>query len=250
MAYTAAGTGSAVGMTLGAGMATTTHQEPETREEKQSQAQRAAHLLRDMIIYNRLPPGSNYLESELAHMLGMSRTPLREAAVILQSRGLVELRPRRGLRIRPILVQDMEEIYAVLTELESLAAYELAQRPPEAAIATLKQNIHEMEAALAADDRLAWAKADEEFHRLLVELSGNRRLAQIVATYSDQVHRARLVTLHIRPKPTQSVADHRAVVAAIEAGDAEGARSIHRNHRLRARQMLVDLIKTHGLNAV
>lgn len=231
-------------------METTATSTGEGREEKQSQAQRAAHLLRDMIIYNRLPPGSNYLESELAHMLGMSRTPLREAAVILQALGLVELRPRRGLRIRPILVRDMEEIYSILTELESLAAYELAQNPTPTAVAKLKQNIREMETALADDDRLAWAKADEEFHRLLVELSGNSRLAQIVATYSDQVHRARLVTLHIRPKPTQSVTDHSAVVAAIEAGAPEDARAIHRNHRLRAQEMLVHLIKTHGLNAV
>lgn len=218
---------------------------------RQSQAQRAAALLRDMIIFNRLPPGSNYLEVELAEMLGMSRTPLREAAVMLEAQGLVELRPRRGVRIRPILVSDMEEIYAILTELESLAAHELAaNRPSAEQLAGLGRDIEAMDKALEANDRLAWAKADEKFHSELVELSGNKRLSQIVSMYSAQVHRARLVTLFIRPMPTQSNADHRALVEAIEAGDAERARAIHRDHRVRARNMLVELIKTHGFSAV
>lgn len=219
--------------------------------DKRSQAQRAAEKLREMIIFNRLPPGSNHLEAELAEMLGMSRTPLREAAVMLEAQGLIELKPRRGLRVRPILVKDMEEIYSILTELEALAAYDLAAaRPPGAKLKALKQHIREMEAALGSDDRMEWARADERFHTELVELSGNRRLVHIVSTYSAQVHRARLVTLHLRPKPVKSITDHRAVVEAIEAGDADRARAIHRDHRLRAKDMLIALIEKHGFNAV
>lgn len=232
-------------------MASTTAQPTSKRDEKQSQAQRAAAKLREMIIFNQLPPGSNHLEVELGEMLGMSRTPVREAAVMLEAQGLVELKPRRGVRVRPILVSDMDEIYSILTELESLAAYDLARsRPPAKKLAGLVRDIEAMDRALEADDRLAWAKSDENFHRSLVELSFNRRLIQIVSMYSDQVHRARLVTLFIRPKPTQSNADHRALVDAIMAGDGERAREIHRTHRIRAKNMLIELIKAHGFSAV
>lgn len=216
-----------------------------------SNTQRAVALLRDMIITNKLPPGSNHLESELGEMLGMSRTPVREAAIILEGQGLVEVRPRRGIRVLPISAADMEEIYAILTELESLAAHDVAKRgcAPED-IAELRGYIAEMDEALDADDRQRWAGADDRFHRTLVRLAGNRRLQTIVATYFDQAHRARMLTLYIRPAPRQSNRDHRALVDAIERGDAEEARRIHRAHRITAKTMMIELIANHGFSAV
>jgi DNA-binding GntR family transcriptional regulator len=220
-------------------------------ERAPSQVQRAVTLLRDMIVSNRLAPGSNHLEVELAAMLGMSRTPVREAAIILEGQGLVEVVPRRGVRILPISPRDMDEIYSVLTELESLAAHDLAQRRlPAADLAALRALIDQMEAALARDDRTAWAEADDRFHAQLVALAGNRRLEQVVATFSDQVRRARLLTLFIRPSPDQSNADHRALVEAIAAGEPERARTIHRDHRMRAKDLMLGLLERHGFHTV
>ncbi len=216
-----------------------------------SQVQRAVTLLRDMIVTNRLPPGSHHLEVELAAMLGMSRTPVREAAIILEGQGLVEVVPRRGVRVLPISPRDMDEIYSVLSELESLAALELARRrPSDADLVRLRESIEEMEDALSRDDRTAWADADDRFHGLLVALAGNRRLEQVVATFSDQVRRARLLTLFIRPCPDQSNADHRALVEAIATGDADRARQIHRDHRRRAKNLMLSLLERHGFHTV
>ncbi|MEQ9199439.1 MAG: GntR family transcriptional regulator, partial [Rhodospirillales bacterium] len=119
-----------------------------------SQTQRATAALREMIINNRLPAGSSYLETELADMLGMSRTPVREAAVVLESLGLVEVRPRRGVRILPLAAHDMEEIYEVLTELEGLAADQAARRrlSPEEESA-IRAALDDMDRALEKEDR-------------------------------------------------------------------------------------------------
>ena len=76
-----------------------------------------------------------------------------------------------------------------------------------------------MKSALAADDLAEWARADERFHQLLVERSGNGRLARMFHTIMDQSHRARMLTLRLRPKPTASVREHRAIVDAIRRGD-------------------------------
>ncbi|WP_457939787.1 GntR family transcriptional regulator [Mesorhizobium sp. 10J20-29] len=223
----------------------------ETADKPQSQTQRAVTLLRDMVISNKLAPGSNHLETELAEMLGMSRTPVREAAIILEGQGLVEVRPRRGVRILPILPADMEEIYSILTELESLAAYQVASKNIDTKdLKELRAFIETMETALQADDRQAWARADDLFHRKLINLAGNRRLETIVSTYSDQVHRARLLTLYIRPAPHASNADHRALVDAIASGDADLARNIHRRHRIGAKDLMIKLIASHGFGAV
>ena len=213
----------------------------------QDKALQVAARLKDMILRGELPPGSDHLESELGAMLGVSRTPVREAAVMLQGRGLVEIRPRRGLRIVPLTVGDMVEIYQILTELEPLAAQLVAETRPPGAVEALEACVDAMDAALEREDRAAWAEADDDFHRGLVAASGNGRLASIVGATTDQVHRARLLTLHMRPPPHRSNEDHRKLLTAIRDGDGDGARAIHRAHREGARAMIVGLLEKHGL---
>jgi DNA-binding GntR family transcriptional regulator len=218
--------------------------EPGPSEPKRSAADRAYAALRRQILDNHLPAGESFLEEELALRLGLSRTPVREAIVRLQDDGLVALRPRRGMRVLPVSADDMREIYAVLTELEAAAARTAAERGlTSAQLAAMTAAVNAMDKALEADDLVAWAAADETFHRLLVEASGNRRLAAIVAQFSDQAHRARMLTLRLRSKPVASNADHRAVVAAIRANDPITAEEVHRSHRRKAGIALVELLE-------
>ena len=213
-----------------------------------TQVEVAVAKLREMIFEGVLSPGSNHLEAELASRLGMSRTPLREAALILQEQGLVTVQARKGVRVLPISSEDMAEIYDVLTVLESHAAAAAAGLPPATRdLSALRAAIEDMERALAREDRLAWAEADDRFHNALVALGGNRRITAIVAQMADQVRRVRRVTLFLRPAPHKSTDDHRAVVDAISRGDADAAAAIHRAHRLASKQMLVALLAEHGL---
>lgn len=212
---------------------------------------RATRTLRELIVSGELAPGSDHRETDLARALGLSRTPVREAALVLESQGLVQVRPRRGVRILPVSPEDMNEIYEVLTELESLAAGRAAAAgygPSD--LAQLVAAIDAMETALAQGDRPGWAAADDRFHRELVRLGGNRRVIEICERMHDQVRRARALTLFLRPLPTRSNRDHRAVCAAIAAGDAAAARDLHRRHRDHARTMLVGLLRRLGLTGV
>ncbi|XYK79809.1 MAG: GntR family transcriptional regulator [Labrenzia sp.] len=208
----------------------------------------AMEKIRQLIFDGELAAGSDHLESELAGRLGMSRTPVREATLMLAQQGLLEVRPRKGVRIATLSLTDMEEIYAVLTELESLAAEEAARkRYSKADLADLKASIEAMDKALSDEDRDAWAEADDAFHTELVRLGGNSRVQNIVAMMANQVRRARAMTLYIRPLPIKSNQDHRAVYDAIRTGDAANAREQHRLHRRHAREVLIDLLKKHRL---
>ncbi len=223
----------------------------EASAKQPSQTQRATTVLRDMIVSNRLPAGASYLESELADMLGMSRTPVREAAMVLEAQGLVEVRPRRGIRILPLSAQDMREIYQILTELEGLAAEQAAARKlTKAEVKAVEKTLAEMEAALETDDRESWAAADKRFHALLLALSGNRRLEALVESYNDQVHRARMLTVRLRPSPVKSNRDHRALFEAIKAGDRRRARALHTAHRKEAMKLIIELLQKHGFHQV
>ncbi len=216
-----------------------------------SSAERAYRALKKLILGNELPAGSQLLEQEAAQRLGMSRTPVREAMIRLEKDGMVEVRPRHGMRVLPVSPDDMREIYQVLTALESAAAEIVARRgATPAEIAGLRAAVADMEAALVGDDLEGWADADKRFHRLLVALTGNERLQQMVSQLDEQAHRARVVTLRLRPKPVNSVRDHARLVAAIARRDAESARRIHHDHRTRAGEMLVGLLDRLGLKQV
>jgi DNA-binding GntR family transcriptional regulator len=216
-----------------------------------SNTQRALQDLRQLIFEGELPAGSDHLESELADRLGMSRTPVREAALILERQGLLEMRQRKGVRILPVSPSDMSEIYDILTELESHAAEQAAaRRYTEDKLVILQSAIVDMDLALAKGDLDAWAEADECFHTELVRLGGNARIMAIVMMMRDQVRRARAITLRMRPAPTKSNDDHRKVLDAIRHGDADEARRVHTIHRKQAKAMLVSLLEKHRLSRI
>ena len=220
-------------------------------QKQSSSTAQAREQIRQLILDGELAAGTDHLESELAERLGMSRTPVREATLMLAQQGLLEVRPRRGVRIAALSVHDMEEIYAILTELESLAAETAAGAGySEVQLRPLKDAIDDMEEALKQDDLDRWAAADDRFHTELVRLGGNSRVQSIVAMMSDQVRRARAFTLRIRPRPLKSNEDHRAVFEAIRRRDPAAARAIHRRHREQARELLVEIIKRHKLTAL
>lgn len=211
-------------------------------------AEQAYVELKQQILENRLPAGGQFLEQEIAEQLNMSRTPVREAMVRLANEGLVEVRPRHGMRVLPISPKDMAEIYDILTALESSAAGIIAELGLDKNdLQPLLQAVEDMDAALALNDREAWAIADNEFHRQLVVLTGNQRLISLIDTYRDQGQRVRMTTLHLRPGPEKSNEDHRAVVDAILTKDPDKAREIHRRHRETAGKMLINLLNQHHL---
>ncbi len=208
----------------------------------------AYRAIRRRILDNVYQPGQQTLESALADDLGISRTPVREALIRLANEGLVEVVPRHGMRVLPVSPVDMREIYEVLTALESAAAEMLARRrPSDAELKPLVEATRDMTRTLRADDLDAWATADEKFHQGLVELAGNRTLIDAVARLADRVHRARMFTLRLRPKPVNSTREHMAMLERIRAGDAVGAVEVNRAHRERATRELVAIFERYRL---
>ncbi|HAL38178.1 MAG TPA: GntR family transcriptional regulator [Polaromonas sp.] len=193
-------------------------------------------------------PGYQAMEQDVALALGMSRTPVREAMIRLQREGLVDVVPRHGMRVLPVSPTDMREIYQVLTALECMAAELLAARKPSSDdLLPLVAATTAMDEALKVDDLDAWAVADERFHALLVDLSGNRQLKDTVLNYWDRAHRARMFTLRLRPKPVNSTKEHLQMVECLRAGDVQGAAQVTRAHRERANRELVAIFERYKL---
>jgi DNA-binding GntR family transcriptional regulator len=196
-------------------------------------AERTYRQLRQRILDNKIPPGT-YREEALARDLGAHRNQVHAAVMRLSQERLVDF-SHGELRVRPISADDMREIYEILIALEPLAARSAARRQLKRAdVDSLQTAVQQMDAALLKDDLMAWVKADELFHARLIELCGNRRLATIIASYWDDLHRVRMQTLGALPFPVASNRDHAAVVDAVRRGDADAAYGLHYEHLKRA----------------
>lgn len=222
----------------------------DTGAKRGSLVDEAYAALKQAIRDTVFPPGYQGSEQEIAIRLGMSRTPVHEAIIRLQEDGLVRVLSKRGVLICPLAPQDIREIYEVVIAVESMAAELLAALPEmsrAAAAHELEAATARMEQALAREDLRGWAEADELFHRLMVERCGNGRLRRIAQTVTDQAHRARMLTLRLRARPTGSAQAHRLIIAALRAGDAGEAHRSARAHRVAARDEIVPLIEHIGL---
>jgi DNA-binding GntR family transcriptional regulator len=225
----------------------------QDNDKRPSLVEDAYTALKQAIRENVFPPGYQGSEQEMALRLGMSRTPVHEAIIRLQEDGLVRVLFKRGVTVLPLAPEDVREIYDVIIAIESMAAELLAvlpQKERRLVASELEEATARMEAALRKGDFLAWASADDTFHRTLVERCGNGRIRRIAQTVTDQAHRARMLTLKLRSKPTGSVAAHRRIIAAIQKGKIAEAHRYARDHRVRARDELVPLIVRFGIKHI
>jgi len=220
-------------------------------KQRDNLTEKAYSRLKREIMENRMPPGFQAFEQDLAGMLNMSRTPVREALIRLQNEGLIELKPRRGMRVLPLRPSDMREIYEVLNAIECEAVSIIAGRKPTLKeIAPLDKAAAAMEKAMADDDLDAWAAANTKFHKSLLQLCKNKRLMNIGLTFMDQEHRLTRVTLLLRKKPIQSTREHREHVNALLEGDVAKARKIYRQHRERALEELMETLQRFNLHCI
>ena len=209
-------------------------------------AERAYSQLKQAIGNLVLQPGKPLTERHISEWLGIGRMPVREALMRLRDEGLVGVVPRRGYFVSAISAEDAREIYEMLEGLEGMAVKLAADRATPEDVARLERYVREQEQALAVDDLDAWVIADERFHDAIIEIARNRRIQKVIEPLNMQLHRLRLFTVRLRPKPTRSVEDHRALVDAIEAKESDRARDIHQAHRAHARGVMIDVIQKYS----
>ncbi|CAH0321820.1 HTH-type transcriptional repressor RspR [Peribacillus simplex] len=206
--------------------------------------QRAYLAVRHAIRHLQLPPGQTVLEREMAEILGMSRTPVRESLVRLETEGWVRLIPRRGFIVAPLVADDLQQIYEVVEALDGVAGRLATGRATHQELNQLEHLIEEQEKALELNDLLSWTELDDQFHNYIVDLAQNPRLRGIVDSQSDQLYRARLYTIGLRPKPTRSVTEHKAILAVMRAGEPEAVRTMLQSHRYRARNEILEALQS------
>ena len=206
----------------------------------------AADLIRQAIIDGRVMPGQRLKEEELAQQLGISRTPVREALLILQTEGLVESSPNRGATVRSYELSDLEDMYELRALLEGNAARRAATRIDADALQRLHESCARFEKLVAGSNVNELVAENALFHDTILTAADSERLAgmvrQVIAT--PLVYRS-----YIWYSPEQATASyhyHRQLTNALERRDASRAEFIMREHVYEARDVLAQHMETES----
>jgi DNA-binding GntR family transcriptional regulator len=186
--------------------------------------------LRAAIVRAELEPGRRLSENELAELLGVSRTPVREALARLRDERLVAIVPQLGTFVTLISPAAVEDAAFVREALECAAIRRTTARIDETGLAELQTNLAAQDRAEQLSDTDAFDTLDDALHRLLAQLSGHEIAWTLARRANGHLDRVRGLSL---PEPGylgEMVAEHRSLVAAIAAGDADRAEGAMRHH--------------------
>ena len=186
--------------------------------------------VRTLVVEGQLAPGARIHESQLGKALGVSRTPLREALKVLASEGLIDLVPGRGAIVKRLTHQDVRDMLDVLVALETLAGRLACRHATDADIGRLKQTHDEMMALYAAGDRLGYYWRNQAIHAGLAALSGNALLASLHQAIAARLKRVRFIGNEEPDKWAGAVAEHEAMIAALEARDDARLAEVIQHH--------------------
>lgn len=159
--------------------------------ERLSRVEYAYRKLKNDITKNHYPAGFQILEPELAKVLGVSRTPVREALIRLEADNLIQLVPRKGMKVLPILHQDVSELIEATTAIQLSAVSIVCAGSDTPPLQFLENNIQRLHQAASIKDKSAWIEVDEKFHLELISLTNNSRTKRMFSDLLSQMHRAK-----------------------------------------------------------
>jgi DNA-binding GntR family transcriptional regulator len=210
----------------------------------------ATELIREAIVDGRLKPGQRLKEEDLARQLGISRTPIREALLMLQVEGLIVATPNRGATVRVHTPEDLDDLYALRALLEGHAARRAGQRITEEEVELLRDSCDRFDALSPEHDLRELVRENLFFHSTILDIAGSARLASMVRRV---IELPLVYKSYIWYSPDQkriSSHYHGQIVNALATGDAERAELVMKEHVFEARDVLVARLRDEERQAL
>ncbi|MCL9648720.1 MULTISPECIES: GntR family transcriptional regulator [Pantoea] len=213
---------------------------PQAEGKTLSLNERAYLAFKHRLITLRYKPGDYLNTAQVMEDLQMGRTPVNQAVHRLATEGLLQIIPRKGVMVSPLSIDDALELIEVRLVNEALCVRLAVARISDAQIATLRQLNQQIAHAGAAHERETMMLLDREFHQVLAEIAGNRRLTDILSIIHAQAQRFWATTLSSVRHMEEVIAEHEAIILALEQGDVQQAEAATRVHILSFRQALLN----------
>jgi DNA-binding GntR family transcriptional regulator len=213
--------------------------EPEPLREK------IASSIREAIIDGKINPGERLTEPGVAEMLGVSRTPLREAFLQLESEGLLKVTPRKGAIVTDISEADADETYSIRVALEALAGGFAAENISPSEIQQLIELNSKMEKISKAvkKDYKKFIDLNSQFHSVIYNASKKRKLINLIGILRAQTLRYNTLYHTLFSRLTNSVKEHSEIITALKKKDKNRTEQLLKKHGEKAKQTLIEYIR-------
>jgi DNA-binding GntR family transcriptional regulator len=204
--------------------------------------------LRDHIVEGNIADGGRVPERQLCEMLGISRTPLREALKVLASEGLVELLPNRGARVRQLSEQDLDQLFDVMGGLEGLAGRLACENISDTEIAEIERLHYEMYGFYLHRDMHGYFRVNQLIHQKIVEASGNATLRNTYANIAGRIRRVRYAANFARKRDRwgEAMREHEAILEALRRRAGSELSDILFKHLRNKRTAAVEHLKENA----
>ncbi len=200
--------------------------------DRMSLSDRVYFYIKELILSGELEGGERIPEERVASRFGLSRTPIREALRRLEEYGLVRIKPRSYAEVITLRPEEASDVAELRAAMETLAVRLLAERATEGDLAELRSLSDACDEAAAEGNVAEVFEHDSDFHLAIAQRSGNRHLYDLFEKLDAKIQLLRLV-LHLPfERVKESVAQHRLLIEALEARDAEKAVAIMKSHIL------------------
>ena len=199
---------------------------------RDSASARAYHWTRERVLDGTFPGGTMLSEGEVSERVGVSRTPVREAFLRLAAEGVLQLFPKRGALVTSMSERDVRDVLEARLLVEPWAAAEAArQGDREDLVASLAQHVDHLRERGEAGDVVGYQEADRAFHEAIVTATGNALLIGFYRTLRDrQLRIGAVANSAVKGRAATILAEHLAIMRAIEKGDADGVGEMVRAH--------------------
>lgn len=220
---------------------------PKSEEEGRdaAKAERVFERLRSAIETGEYGPGERLVEAPLAKSLGVSRNTLRMVLVRLEREGMVTLEANRGASVRVFSLSEAHDLSQVREVLEGLVARLATQRASDDDLHRLAALVDEAADALAGDDVVRFTRLNRAFHTALVELAGSPLAGGMLESLHFPMMKFQYQAAMVPGRKAENLAEHQAILAALESGDADKAELVARAHVHQAR-LTLDRIPAAG----
>src|SRR5450755_2277080 len=207
--------------------------------------------LRDYLVEGNIPDGARIPERQLCEMLGISRTPLREALKVLAAEGLIDLLPNRGARVRQLSERDLAELFDVMGGLEGLAGRLACENISDAEIAEIERLHYEMYGFYLHRDMHGYFDANQKIHEKIVAASRNTALMSLYANLAGRIRRIRYAANFARKRERwgEAMREHEAILDALRRRAGSELSDILFLHLRNKRTAAVEHLKADGAAA-
>lgn len=211
--------------------------------DKYSLRGRVFHKIREDILNGKYKQNEELREATIGAELGVSRTPVREAFRQLELEGLLTMIPNKGVYVNGITAKDVRDIYMIRSSLEGLCAKWATQNIKPEQLNEIEENVYLSQFHESKGHFEQMAELDNRFHEILYESCDSKMLEHLLRDFHQYVFRIRRMTLASENRGHASTDEHRQIMEAIKAGDADKAEKLANLHMINA----YDNIQKNGL---